>query len=72
MTIGLEAAFEFADLAPALKVVVGIDAIIAGDHLGEAATKQGKCPFGVDNADSHIVLVKDKHVTIQTGLKLCR
>jgi hypothetical protein len=34
VVFGFEVAFEFADLAPALKVVVGVGAFLTGDDLG--------------------------------------
>jgi len=65
--IRLEIALEFADLAPGAEIVVGVYALLVRDDLGKLAKEQRKCPFGADNADSHIVLVQDKNITIQAG-----
>lgn len=71
VAVGLETAFEFADLAPALEVVVGVSAFLTGNHFGQLPAEQRKCPPGVDDANRHIVLVEDKHVTVKTGFELC-
>jgi hypothetical protein len=63
--IRLEIAFEFADLAPGLEIVVGVCALLEGDYLGKLAKEQRKRASCADNADGHIVLVQDKNITIQ-------
>lgn len=68
--IRLEIALEFADLAPALEIVVGVCALLVRDDLCKLAKEQRKCPSGADYADSHIVLVQDKNITVQAGFKL--
>ena len=69
VAIRLEIAFEFADLAPGLEIVVCISTLLKRDDLCNLAKEQRKCPSGTDNADSHIVLVQDKHATIQAGVR---
>jgi hypothetical protein len=71
VAVRLKAAFEFADLAPALKVIIGVGAFLAGDDLRQPAAKQRKSPPGSYNTNSHIVLVKNKHVTVKTGMAFC-
>ena len=67
LAIRLEIAFELAYLAPALEIVVCISTLLKRDYLGKLAKEQRKCPSGADNADSHIVLVQDKNITVQAG-----
>lgn len=67
--IRLEIALEFADLAPGVEIVVGVYALLVRDDLGKLATEQGKGPSCPDNADSHIVLVQDKNIAIQAGIR---
>ncbi|MFZ0033598.1 MAG: hypothetical protein WAK60_01245 [Sedimentisphaerales bacterium] len=67
--IRLEIALEFADLAPGLEIVVGVCALLVRDDLCKLAKEQRKCPSGADNADGHIMLVQDKDITIQAGIK---
>ncbi len=68
--IRLEIAFEFADLAPGVEIVVGVSALLVRDDLGKLAKEQGKCPSCTDNADSHIVLVQDKNAAIEAGFSI--
>ena len=70
LAIRLEIAFEFTDLAPGLEIVVCISTLLKRDYFSKLAKEQRKCPSGADNADSHIVLVQDKDITVQAGFKL--
>jgi hypothetical protein len=64
VAVRLEITLKFADLAPALEIVVGVCTLLVRDDLGKLAKEQRKCPFGADNTDSHIMLVQDKNITI--------
>lgn len=70
VAIRLELPAELAYLAPALEIVVGISAFLERDDLGKLATQKGEGASGADDADGHIVLVKDKHIAVQSGLML--
>ena len=70
LAIRLEITFELAYLAPALEIVVCINTLLKRDDLGKLAKEQRKCPSGADNADSHIMLIQDKDITVQAGFKL--
>ncbi|GAI87138.1 unnamed protein product, partial [marine sediment metagenome] len=70
MSVRLEITPELAHLTPALEVIVGISALLKRDDLGKVAKQQRKCPFGTHYADSHIMLVQDKHITVQPGFEL--
>lgn len=67
LAIQLEITLEFADIAPALEIVVCISTLLKRDYLGKLAKEQRKCPSGADYADSHIMLVQDKNITVQAG-----
>jgi len=69
VAIRLEIAFEFADLAPGVEIVVGICALLEGDDLGKLAAEQRESAPCADNADSHIMLVQDKDITIEAGFR---
>ncbi len=68
--IRLEIAFEFADLAPALEIVVGVCALLERDDLGELAKQQRECSSGADYADGHIMFVQHEDITVQGGFEL--
>ena len=68
--VRLEIPPELADFAPALKIVVGISALLERDHLGQIAEQQRERPLGADNTNGHIMLVQDKDVTVQRRLIL--
>ncbi len=70
MSVRLEIAPELAYLTPALEVIVGIFALLEGDDLGKVAKEQRKSPSGSHYTDSHIMLVEDKHITVQAGFEL--
>jgi len=70
LAIRLEGAFELAYLAPALEVVVRVAALFEGDDFCKLSAQQGECPSGSDDADSHIVLVQDEHIAIETGFNV--
>ena len=70
LAIRLEITFELAYLAPALEIVVCINTLLKRDYLSKLAKEQRKCPPGTDYANSHIVLVQDKNITVQAGFKL--
>jgi hypothetical protein len=71
VTIRLEISSELADLAPALEIVVRISVRFERDNLGKVAEEQRKCPPGSHNADSHIVFIQHKDVTVQAGFVAC-
>ena len=70
LAIRLEITFELAYLAPVLEIVVCINTLLKRDYLSKLAKEQRECPPGTDYADSHIVLVQDKNITVQAGFKL--
>jgi hypothetical protein len=70
LAIRLEITFELAYLAPVLEIVVCISTLLKRDYLSKLAKEQRKCPPGTDYANSHIVLVQDKDITVQAGFKL--
>jgi hypothetical protein len=70
LAIRLEITFELAYLAPVLEIVVCINTLLKRDDLSKLAKEQRKCPSGADYANSHIVLVQDKDITVQAGFKL--
>jgi len=70
LAIRLEITFELTYLAPALEIVVCISALLKRDYLSKLAKEQRECPPGTDYANSHIVLVQDKDITVQAGFKL--
>jgi len=70
LAIRLEITFELAYLAPALEIVVCINTLLKRDYLSKLAKEQRERPSGADYADSHIVLVQDKNITVQAGFKL--
>jgi hypothetical protein len=70
VSIRLEITPELAYLTPALEVIVGISVLLKRDDLGKVAKQQRKCPSGSHYADSHIMLVEDKHITVQPGFEL--
>ena len=70
MSVRLKLTPELAYLAPALEIIVGISALLERDNLGKLAKEQRKGSPGPYDADGHIMLVKDKNITIQTGFEL--
>jgi hypothetical protein len=70
LAIRLEITFELAYLAPVLEIVVCINTLLKRDYLSKLAKEQRECPPGTDYANSHIVLVQDKDITVQAGFKL--
>ena len=70
LAIRLEITFELAYLAPVLEIVVCISTLLKRDYFSKLAKEQRKCPPGTDYANSHIVLVQDKDITVQAGFKL--
>jgi len=70
VSIRLEIPLELAYLAPALKIIVGISALLERDNLGKVTKEQRKGPLGSYNADGHIMLVKHKNIAVQTGIEL--
>jgi hypothetical protein len=61
---------ELAYLTPALEVIVGIFALLKRDDLCKVAKEQRESPSGSDYSDGHIMLVEDKHITVQPGFEL--
>jgi len=70
VTIRLKTTPEFADFAPTFEIIVGIRSLFKRDDLCELAKQQRKGPSGTDYADSHIVLVEHKDITVQAGFML--
>jgi hypothetical protein len=54
--------FEPADIAPGLEVIICIAVVLAGNNLSQFTEQQRKSSFYGDYTNSHIVLVKHKHV----------
>ncbi len=71
MSIRLKTALEFAYIAPALEIIVGIVALFKRDDLGELAKEQREGPFGPDDADSHVMFVQDKNVAVEPRFIFC-
>jgi len=70
VAVGLELPAELANLTPVRKIVVGIDALLERDNLGQLTAKQRKSAFGPHYSDCHVMLIENKHVAVQTGLWL--
>jgi len=70
--VRLEIVPEPAYIAPALKVIIRIIALLNRDYLGKLPTQQRKRPFGPYYAHRHIVLVQHKNITSQTGIKFSK
>jgi len=70
VAIGFKTAPEFAGFAPTFEIIVGIRSLFKSDDLCELAKQQRKGPSGADYADSHIVLVEHKDITVEAGSML--
>jgi len=66
--VRLEVTSQLAELALAVKIVIGISALLERNNLGEIAEQQGKGTPDTDYADRHVMPVKHKNVAVQTGV----
>ena len=66
--VRLEVTSQLAELAPAVKIVIRISALLERNNLGEIAEQQGKGTPDTDYADRHVMPVKHKNVAVQTGM----
>ncbi len=62
VAIWFEVSFEFADIPPGIEIIGEIFSLFAGNDFGEVSQEQREGAFYTDDAHSHIVLVKYKHV----------
>lgn len=63
--IRLEGSGGMAHIKPAVKVVVGVPAVLKADDLGKLSGQQGKSPTHRNDSKRHIVPVEDKNTMLQ-------
>jgi len=70
--VQLEISFEPADLTPALKVIVVKRILLGRNDLCKLPEEQRKGPLCPNDADGHIVLVQNEHITAETVITFHR